>query len=321
MTYELLIQHQGTIMLPPVVGNVSIEWERQGQPGKLIAEVVKTPGLSFQEGDPCRFSVDGTPVFYGFVFEKSHKGSTDDIIQITVYDQLYYLKNKDTDVYTNKTAADVIRMIAEDFQLNVGDLEDTGYTIGSRVEDNQTLFDIIQTALDETLKATSQMYVLYDDVGKLTLKNIGSMKLGLLIDEDTAGDFDYKSSITSQTYDKIKLSYENKDTGKREIFVAQDSSNINQWGVLQYYEKLDSTTNAKAMADALLSLYNTKTRTLKLQDVLGDIRVRAGTLLVVMLGLGDINVSNYLMVEQVKHTFNNEQHLMELKMRGGTFVT
>ena len=309
MTYELLIQHQGTIMLPPVVENVSIEWERQGQPGKLIAEVVKTPGLSFQEGDPCRFSVDGTPVFYGFVFEKSRKGSTDDIIQITVYDQLYYLKNKDTYVYTNKTAADVIRMIAEDFQLNVGDLEDTGYTIGSRVEDNQTL------------KATSQMYVLYDDVGKLTLKNIGSMKLGLLIDEDTAGDFDYKSSIASQTYDKIKLSYENKDTGKREIFVAQDSSNINQWGVLQYYEKLDSTTNAKAMADALLSLYNTKTRTLKLQDVLGDIRVRAGTLLVVMLGLGDINVSNYLMVEQVKHTFNNEQHLMELKMRGGTFVT
>ncbi len=291
MTYELLIQHQGTIMLPPVVENVSIEWERQGQPGKLIAEVVKTPGLSFQEGDPCRFSVDGTPVFYGFVFEKSRKGSTDDIIQITVYDQLYYLKNKDTYVYTNKTAADVIRMIAEDFQLNAGDLEDTGYTIGSRVEDNQTLFDIIQTALDETLKATSQMYVLYDDVGKLTLKNIGSMKLGLLIDEDTAGDFDYESSI------------------------------INQWGVLQYYEKLDSTTNAKAMADALLSLYNTKTRTLKLQDVLGDIRVRAGTLLVVMLGLGDINVSNYLMVEQVKHTFNNEQHLMELKMRGGTFVT
>ena len=235
--------------------------------------------------------------------------------------QLYYLKNKDTYVYTNKTAADVIRMIAEDFQLNVGDLEDTGYTIGSRVEDNQTLFDIIQTALDETLKATSQMYVLYDDVGKLTLKNIGSMKLGVLIDEDTAGDFDYKSSIASQTYDKIKLSYENKETGKREIFVAQDSSNINQWGVLQYYEKLDSTENAKAMADALLDLYNTKTRSLKLRDVLRDIRVRAGTLLVVMLGLGDINVSSYLMVEQAKHTFNNEQHLMDLNMRGGTFVT
>lgn len=74
------------------------------------------------------------------------------------------------------------------------------------------------------------------------------------------------------------------------------------------------------MADALLDLYNTKTRTLKLQNVLGDIRVRGGTLLIVTLGLGDINLSSYLMVEQVKHTFSNEQHLMDMKMRGGTFV-
>lgn len=307
-------------MLPPVVESVSIEWERQGQPGKLTADIVKTPGLSFQEGDPCRFSVDGTPIFYGIVFEKARKGSMDQVITITVYDQLYYLKNKDTYVYSNKTAAAVIRMIAEDFQLNVGALADTGYTIASRVEDNRTLFDIIQTALDETLKATSQMYVLYDDVGKLTLKNIGDMKLGLLVDNETAGDFDYKTSIASQTYDKVKLSYENKDTGKREIFIAQDGSSINQWGVLQYYEKIDSTANAKAMADALLSLYNTKTRTLKLKDVLGDVRVRAGTMLVVILGLGDMNLSSYLMVEQVKHTFSNEQHVMDLNMRGGTFV-
>ena len=33
-----------------------------------------------------------------------------------------------------------------------------------------------------------------------------------------------------------------------------------------------------------------------------------------------INLSSYLMVEQVKHTFNNEQHLMDMRMRGGTFV-
>ena len=113
---------------------------------------------------------------------------------------------------------------------------------------------------------------------------------------------------------------ENKETGKREIYIAQDGANINQWGVLQYYEKIDSTANAKSMADALLNLYNTKTRTLKLQNVLGDIRVRGGTLLIVTLGLGDINLSSYLMVEQVKHTFSNEQHLMDMKMRGGTFV-
>ena len=321
MSYELMIQHGNNIMLPAVVEDVAIEWERQGQPGKMTFEVVKTDGLSFQEGDPCRFSVDGTPIFYGFVFEKSRKGSNPKIIKVTAYDQLYYLKNKDTYVYANKTATELVRMIAEDFQLRLGSLVDTGYKIASRVEDDQTLFDIIQNALDETLKATGQMYVLYDDVGKLALKPLGELKLNMLVDDETAGDYDYKSSIASQTYNTVKLSYENKDTGTREIYIAQDSSHINQWGVLQYYEKLDNSTNAKAMADALLDLYNTKTRTLKLQDVLGDIRVRAGSMLVVMLGLGDLNVSNYFLVEQVKHSFGDGIHLMDLKLRGGTFVT
>ena len=144
MTYELIIQHNGTVMFPAVVEDVTIEWERQGQPGKLSFEVVKTDGLSFQEGDPCRFSVDGSPIFYGFVFEKSRKGSNPKVIKVTAYDQLYYLKNKDTYVYTDKTATEVIQMVADDFQLNLGSLEGTGHKIASRVEDNQTLFDIIQ---------------------------------------------------------------------------------------------------------------------------------------------------------------------------------
>ena len=91
MSCELLIQHGANAMLPPVVEDVTIEWERQGQPGKMTFEVVKTDGLSFQEGDPCRFSVDGTPIFYGFVFEKSRKGSNPAVIQVTAYDQLYLI--------------------------------------------------------------------------------------------------------------------------------------------------------------------------------------------------------------------------------------
>lgn len=321
MSYELLIQHGGSVMLPPTVEGVTVEWERKGQPGKLTADVVKTPGLSFQEGDPCRFSVDGVPVFYGFVFRKARKGSSPEVITVTAYDQLYYLKNKDTYVYENKTASAVIRMIAEDFQLKTGPLADTGHVIASRVEDNKTLFDVIQGALDETLKATGRMYVLYDDVGKLTLRELGDMKVDLLVDAASAGEYDYESSISDQTYDKVKLSYENKETGKREVYIAQDGGSIAQWGVLQYYEKIDSTGNAKAMADALLGLYDAKTRTLRLKDVLGDARVRGGTLVAAALDLGDMDLRSYLMVEQVKHTFRDGQHLMELRLRGGTFVT
>ena len=105
----------------------------------------------------------------------------------------------------NKTATEVIKMLAEDFGLNLGILEDTGYKIASRTEDDKTLFDIIQNALDDTLKAKTTMYVLYDKAGKLTLSSIGNMKLGLVIDEETAGDYDYKTSISDGTYNKIRL--------------------------------------------------------------------------------------------------------------------
>lgn len=321
MACELLIKHGDKLMLPPVVDGVQWEWERQGQPGKLTFDVVKTDALEFDKGDPCKLSVDGKPVFYGFVFDKSRSGSNPKVIKVTVYDQIYYLtKNKDTYVYSNKTATEVVKMIAEDFGLNIGNLENTGYKIPSRTEDSTALIDIILNALDLTLKATSKMFVLYDDAGKLTLNNIANMRIGLVVDKDTIADYDYKTSIADNTYNRIKLVYEDSDSGERRVYLTQDSSTINQWGVLQYYEKLNDEANAKAMADALLELYNTETCTLKLKDALGDTRVRGGTMIIVMLDLGDTVLSNFLIVEQVKHTYKDNQHTMELKLRGGKFV-
>ncbi len=321
MACELSLKHGDKLLFPPVVDGVQWEWERQGQPGKLTFDVIKTETLEFEEGDPCKFSIDGKPVFYGFVFNKSRSGSNPKVIKVTVYDQIYYLtKNKDTYVYSNKTATEVVKMIAEDFGLNLGDLENTGYKIPVRTEDSTTLIDIILNALDLTLKATSKMFVLYDDAGKLTLSNIADMRIGLVIDKDTVADFDYKSSISDNTYNRVKLVYEDSDKGERRVYLTQDGSNINKWGVLQYYEKLNDEANAKAMADALLTLYNTKTCNLKLKEALGDTRVRGGTMLVVILDLGDEMLSKFLIVEQVKHTYKDNQHTMELKMRGGNFV-
>ena len=35
---------------------------------------------------------------------------------------------------------------------------------------------MVQNALDETLRQTKQLFILYDDCGSLTLKNINSLK-------------------------------------------------------------------------------------------------------------------------------------------------
>lgn len=318
MKVELIIQHGDTLYEPVVQEGITWSTERKGSPGQLSFNVVKDSIIDFTEGDAVRLRVDEKDVFYGFVFKK--KRGKDDVISVTAYDQLRYLKNKDTYVYTNKTAGELVQMIAKDFSLQTGTIEDTGFKIASRIEENTSLFDMIQNALDLTLDNKSAMYVLYDDFGKITLKSLESMKLDLLIDEETGETFNYESSIDGDTYNKIKLTFDNKNTGKRDVYIAQDSEHMNQWGVLQYFDTLEEGENGKAKADALLKLYNTKTRTLSVNNVFGDTRVRAGSLIPVILELGDIELKNYMLVEKCKHTFNNNQHLMTLNLRGGEFI-
>lgn len=315
---ELIIQNGSSIFYPALDEQITWETTRKGSPGKMTFKIVKDSTINFEEGNAVRLKVDGENVFYGFVFSK--KRSKQNTIDVIAYDQLRYLKNKDTIVYAKKTASDLVKKIAADFKLQLGTIEDTSFVIASRVEDNKTLFDMIQNSLDITLENKKKMYVLYDDFGKLSLKEIESMKLNLIIDDQTAEDFDYTSSIDGETYNKIKLSYENEKTGKREVYIAQDSKTMNSWGVLQYFETIQETTNGKVKADVMLSLYNRKTRNLSVSNAFGDVRVRGGSSVIVNLNLGDVKVQNYMIVESVKHTFKDSEHLMNLTLKGGDFV-
>ena len=47
------------------------------------------------------------------------------------------------------------------------------------------------------------------------------------------------------------------------------------------------------------------------------IRVRGGSSVIVRLTLGDIAVSNYMVVEKVSHKFDTQFHTMDLTLRGG----
>ena len=318
MAAELLIQNGKKVFIPVVQEDIQWTTEREGTPGKLTFKVLLDDTLDITEGNAVRLKWNDTNIFYGFIFSK--KMDKEKVITVTAYDQLRYLKNKDTYVYTNKTASEVIQMICKDFNLKTGSIENTKYKIASMVEDNQTLFDIIQNALDETLQNQKNLYVMYDDFGKIALKGLDNMRLNLLIDEETGQNFDYTSSIDEQTYNKVKLVYDNDDTGQRDVYISQDSSNINNWGVLQYYDTLSEGENGQAKVDALLKLYNVKTRKLTIKSALGDTRVRAGSLVIVIMDLGDVKLKNLMLVEKCVHTFKLDEHTMELKLRGGEFV-
>lgn len=313
--YRLTIQHNGKVFEPPVEEGVKIEWERTGSPGKLTFTTVKVPsgGMSFSEGDPVCFYYDEKPVFLGFVFTK--KRDREHRIEVTCYDQMRYLKNKFTYVFENKTATQIIKSLCADFKLTTGSLDNTAYVIPALAEENKAALDIILEALEETLTNTGEMFVIYDDAGTLQVKNCANMVSSTLIMEDTAENFDYSSSIDSETYNSVILYYKDQDE-KIQLFTASSPNTINQWGLLRYFEEVKTPTIGQNKADSLLKLYNKKTRELKMTGAFGDISVRGGTLIPVKLDLGDIITNNFMLVDKVTHNFDKDHHTMDLTLEG-----
>jgi len=314
MKTELSISTADTNYVPNIETDVTVEWERKGSPGKLTFSLMKDPNMTIEEGNLVKFKVNDEGFFMGYIF--NIKESKNELMQITVYDQLRYLKNKDTYWITDKKASEFIKTLFNDFNLKSGDIEDTGYKIPKLMLRDKTLFDMIQGVLDLTLTSNKKLFVMYDNFGKIDIKDIQGLKLDLIIGDDTAEDYETTSSIDN-TYNQVKLAYPNEKTGKDEIYLTKDSSTIKKYGLLQYYEVIDEQTNGKAKADALLGYYNQVNKTLSVNNALGDIRVRAGYGVTVVLK--DKNINAFMLVERVKHTFSNDEHLIDCNLRGNLY--
>ncbi len=317
MKVELTIENKGVVYKPSVLEGINWETERQGAPSTLRFDVVKAGDLDITEGNVVKLVVDNVNVFFGFIFSKSR--SKDKIISIVAYDQLRYFKNKDTYIFENKTAGGVVKAIVEDFQLQYGNIENTGYWIPSLVKDNATLFDIVQSAIDMTVVKTKKLYVLYDNFGELVFRNTADWLVDYVVCDSTAEDFSYTSSIDSNTYNKVKIFYNDEPKQEKNTFEVHDIKNINKWGILQLTETIQKGENPKETAENLLTLHNFKTRNLSVSNCIGDLSVRAGCSIVVNLSIGDLDLSSIMLVEKCKHVFKENEHYMNLTVKGGEF--
>lgn len=310
----LRVLNGNNLYYPIVEEGVTWNTERKDAPGTVKFSVLWDESLKLEEGNLVQIMDGEKGVFQGYVFKKepSKSGS----ISITAYDQLRYFKNKENYIYSNKSTSDLVRMIANDFKLKTGTIAETGYKI-SRCESGSSLFDIFNSSNDETLKAKKELYVLYDDFGKLCLRNISDLVLNILIDEDTTEDYTLTSSIDENTYNKIKLTYDNEDAGKREQYILMDSDSIAKWGVLQYLEEISDTKDVNGRLQGLIDLYNKKTTSFKVKNCFGDVRVRAGTSVLVRFVLEGREYYSFMLVESAKHTWKNDEHKMDLTLSGG----
>ena len=280
MTTELLIANKAGGKIWEVSNcTQSAQWttNRTGSPGTFRFTLNKAGDIGFVEGDIVRFSVDGQLQFYGWVFTKSKDRWG--VIEVTCYDRLRYLKANASYAFYAQKAGDIIRQIAEDFQLTTGNLADTGYAIPSLIEEDQTCLDIIEGALQQTLLNTGDIYVFYDDGTGLALRKPEDMISNVMIGEKSLlTDYTYKTDIDEQTYNSVKLTRPNEETGRADVVIVQHSGNIAQWGPLQLKQTVDGDVNdaqMKAQAEASLTYYNRRMRTLRF-SALGVPGLRAG---------------------------------------------
>jgi hypothetical protein len=319
--FEILIDNKnGNVWdIADIVSGVSWKTSRMGRPGSLAFTLVKNAiyqdvRFHYSNGDIVRFRKDGQNVFYGYIF--SIDSGKDDAVKILAYDQIRYLLSSDTYVFANITASDILRKIAADFNLRLGQIADTIYRIPTMVEDGKKLLDIICKSLDLTLINSNRNFVLYDDFGSLRIRNIEDMLVDFYVgDGSLMYDFNTKTSIDQDTYNKVKLYKDNKDTGKREIYIAQDSANKERWGTLQLYQSVDENMNAaqiNQLLNTLITLKNRESKTLKI-NAIGDVRIRAGSYVRILIEKYGINQP--FLVDECQHSFDGADHTMALEMK------
>ena len=312
--YELHIINNKVDYVPIVVD--SVKWTTQwcDSPGELSFTILKDNNLNITEGNVVIFKADNVGVFYGYLFKKS-KGK-DGNIECKAYDQLRYFKNKDTYCYKSRKYSDLLKLIANDYLLICGDIVDTGYKIPVRVEDNTTLFDMLQYARKSTLYSTGKLYILYDDFGQLSLKGIESLKTDYWLNEKTAEDFKYETSIDDNVYNRVQFYRDDDKTGNRAKYIYEDGDCINQWGVLQTTIKLEDGDKPELYGKYLLNTYKQKKRTLSVSGCFGDVKLRAGASLYVTLNVGDVQYDKALFfITKATHTFD-KQHTCDLELAG-----
>lgn len=304
--------------LGQVVTDITWKTSRQAKPASLDMTFVndglaQSKKFDVANGDIVRFRKDNKDLFYGYVFSK--EWGADAQVKLMAYDQVRYLSSNETYRFENVKVEDIIRKIAKDYNLKTGNLADTNHTIPSMLQDNKKLIDTISKGLDSTLIATGQYYMFYDQFGELTLKNINEMLLMLAIGEDSLmTDFSYKKSIDNETYNRVKVVRDNKETGKRDVYLYQHGQNIAQWGLLSLYEVADENMNPaqlKELAKNLLELKNREEQTLSVEAI-GDLRVRAGN--TIYVNLPGEGLKPYL-IDECTHKFSNGTHTMSLNMK------
>lgn len=313
MMIELFVI-KDTEWLELVAESVSLEGHRYQAPRSIEATIVIKQGdqtyYSVSEGDTVLFKWKGKELFRGIVFARTPDEHT---LAFSAYDMLQYLvKNQDMYVFSNQRADQIIRRIANDFQIPTASIANTGHTIKSLVIKNDTtLYDIILKALKQTKSQTGRHYQLYSEKGKLGLRawpdpsEVWVLETGVNIT-----GYQYSTSINDTATRVVLRRQKDNKTYKAS---AKDSSGVNKYGVLQYTETVTDDINQAQLqqrADVRLAEKKGVKKELKNIQAVGIPEVQSG--LPVYISIPEAGIKKTYWVDTDRHEFKGTKHTMTI---------
>ncbi len=313
MMIELFVI-KDTEWLELVAESVSLEGHRYQAPRSIEATIVIKQGdqtyYSVSEGDTVLFKWKGKELFRGIVFARTPDEHT---LAFSAYDMLQYLvKNQDMYVFSNQRADQIIRRIANDFQIPTTSIANTGHTIKSLVIKNDTtLYDIILKALKQTKSQTGRHYQLYSEKGKLGLRawpdpsEVWVLETGVNIT-----GYQYSTSINDTATRVVLRRQKDNKTYKAS---AKDSSGVNKYGVLQYTETVTDDINQAQLqqrADVRLAEKKGVKKELKNIQAVGIPEVQSG--LPVYISIPEAGIKKTYWVDTDRHEFKGTKHTMTI---------
>ncbi|MCY7757392.1 XkdQ/YqbQ family protein [Bacillus inaquosorum] len=303
-----------TEWLELVAESVSLEGHRYQAPRSIEATIVIKQGdqtyYSVTEGDTVLFKWKGKELFRGIVFARTPDEHT---LAFSAYDMLQYLvKNQDVYVFSNQRADQMIRRIANDFQIPTTSIANTGHTIKSLVIKNDTtLYDIILKALKQTKSQTGRHYQLYSEKGKLGLRAWPDpSELWVLETGVNITGYQYSTSINDTATRVVLRRQKDNKTYKAS---AKDSSGLNKYGVLQYTETVTDDINQAQLqqrADVRLAEKKGVKKELKNIQAIGIPEVQSG--LPVYISIPEAGIKKTYWVDTDRHEFKGTKHTMTI---------
>lgn len=313
MMIELFVI-KDTEWLELVAESVSLEGHRYQAPRSIEATIVIKQGdqkyYSVTEGDTVLFKWKGKELFRGIVFARTPDEHT---LAFSAYDMLQYLvKNQDVYVFSNQRADQMIRRIANDFQIPTTSIANTSHTIKSLVIKNDTsLYDIILKALKQTKSQTGRNYQLYSEKGKLGLRawpepsEVWVLETGVNIT-----GYQYSTSINDTATRVVLRRQKDNKTYKAS---AKDNSGLNKYGVLQYTETVTDEINQAQLqqrADVRLAEKKGVKKELKNIQAIGIPEVQSG--LPVYISIPEAGIKKIYWVDTDRHEFKGTKHTMTI---------